>query len=291
MSLRHQALLEFDLPAAPQRIDEITAPPGAEAFRIHAPAGRFLVLCSDAALSVAFEATLFDLLAESRYPAPRPRRARGGSLIARLSKPDGSAAAAACYSWPPGDALAPVAATVPQLLEVGRLLARLHQLGEVHPASVPDSADGASLLSKLPAGGDRDALAPVLEAGVPGLPSGAVHGGLRPARALFVGDRCSAVLPSGLACSASLLLDVAETALGWMLGAARPVAALRAIVSGYQALRRLAPEETDALWPALRYAAAREGARRASMGRPAALAALLAVDAVGESDVRTAAGG
>ena len=291
MSLRAQALPEFGLPAAPQRIDELLSPPDGEAFRVHAPGGRFLLLCAEGALAVAFEATLFDLLAESRYPAPRPRRARSGSLIARLEKPGGGAAAAACYAWPSGEELLPAVATVPQLLEVGRLLARLHQLGEAHPASVADAADGASLLAKLPAGPDRDGLAPVLEVGLPSLPGGAVHGGLRPARALFIGDRCSGVLPSGLACSASLVLDLAEAALGWMMGASRPVAALRALVSGYQSLRRLAPEETAAIWPALRFAAAREGARRLCMERPAALAALQAVDAVGESDVRSAAGG
>jgi Ser/Thr protein kinase RdoA (MazF antagonist) len=289
MSLRAQALLEFDLPAAPQRIDEMPSrSAGLEWCRVHAPAGRFLLLCcTEGALALAFEATLFDLLAESRYPAPRPRRAKGGSLIARL----GGTAAAACYAWPSGEELAPAAATVPQLLEVGRLLARLHLLGEVHPASVADSGDGGALLAKLAPGADRDGLAPVLEAELPALPSGAVHGGIRPAQALFVGDRCSAVLPSGLACSAALVLDLAESALGWMLGAARPVAALRAIVSGYQSLRRLAPEEMAGLWGALRYAAAREGARRAILGRPATLAAVHAVDAVGESDVRSAAGG
>ena len=291
MSLRAQALLEFDLPAAPQRIDALPSLPGGEACRVHAPAGRFLLLCADAALAVAFEATLFDLLAESRYPAPRPRRARGGSLIARLLKPGGGAAAAACYAWPAGEELTPAAATVPQLLEVGRLLARLHQLGEVHPAAVADPADGASLLAKLPPGPGRDGLAAVLQAGLPALPAGAVHGGLRPARALFIGDRCNAVLPSGFACSAPLVLDLAEAALGWMLGAERPSAALRALVSGYQSLRRLAPEETAAIWPALRFAAAREGARRICMERPAALAALEAVDAVGEADVRSVAGG
>ena len=289
MSLRAQALPEFDLPAAPQRIDELPSrSAGLESCRVHAPAGRFLLLCcTGSALALAFEATLFDLLAESRYPAPRPRRAKGGSLIARL----GGTAAAACYAWPSGEELTPAAATVPQLIEVGRLLARLHLLGEVHPASVADSGDGAALLAKLAPGGDRDALAPVLTAGLPALPAGAVHGGLRPAQALFVGDRCAAVLPSGLACSAALVLDLAESALGWMLGSPRPSAALRAIVSGYQSLRRLAPEETSELWGALRFAAARDGARRAILGLPAALLALQAVDAVGESDVRSAAGG
>src|SRR5438874_10839013 len=155
MSLLAQALQEFDLPAAPQRMDELpSALLGAEVRKVHTPAGRFLLLYSEGALSLAFEATLFDLLAESRYPAPRPRRARGGSLIALL----GGQRAASCYSWPPGEELEPAEATVPQLMEVGRLLARLHQLGETHPASVPDPCDVLSLLGRSPPGADRDAL-------------------------------------------------------------------------------------------------------------------------------------
>jgi Ser/Thr protein kinase RdoA (MazF antagonist) len=291
MSLRGQALLAFDLPAAPTRVDELPPPcVGSDVCRVHAPAGRFLLLCSDGALGMAFEATLFDLLAESRYPAPRPRRARGGSMIARLSRPDGGAAAAACYAWPPGDALDPASASVPQLLEIGRLLARLHQLAETHPASVADERSGAALLALVPASADRDALGAVLSTGLPALPSGAVHGGLRPSFALFVGDRVSAVLPSGLACSGALVLDLAETAVAWLAGAQRAAAALRGIVSGYQALRRLSPEEKDALFPALRHAAAREGARRILVGREQALAPLKAVDALGDADVRAAAG-
>src|SRR5207248_8613455 len=185
MSLRAQALREFNLPTAPQRIDELPAgSPGSEVCRVHAPAGRFLLIFSIRALDVAFEATLFDLLAESRFPAPRPRRSKSGSLIAQLEASDG-VAAAACYAWPPGDELASASATLPQLLEVGRLLGRLHDLAEAHPAAVPDCDDGASLLARLPEGPDRDALAPALQLGVPALPSGAVHGGLRPAKALF----------------------------------------------------------------------------------------------------------
>src|SRR5437879_13720620 len=116
MSLRAQALLQFDLPAAPQGLDELPAPVlGADACRVHAPAGRFLLLCSENALGLAFEATLFDLLAEARYPAPRPRRAKGGSFIARLEQPG---TAASCFSWASGEELAPAAVTAPQLLEV-----------------------------------------------------------------------------------------------------------------------------------------------------------------------------
>jgi Ser/Thr protein kinase RdoA (MazF antagonist) len=105
-----------------------------------------------------------------------------------------------------------------------------------------------------------------------------------------VGDRCSAVLPSGLACSAPLVLDLAEAALGWMLAAPRPSAALRALISGYQSLRRLVAEELQAVFPALRFAAAREGARRASLGRPAALEALHEVESLGEAEIRACTG-
>ena len=65
---------------------------------------------------------------------------------------------------------------------------------------------------------------------------------------------------------------------------------MRALTSGYQALRRLLPEEKDAFFLALRYAAVREGARRLSTGRSGALDALRAVDSVGEPEARAAAG-
>src|SRR5437868_4795206 len=47
MSLRTQALQEFDLPAAPQRIDDFPpSAPDADFCRVHAPAGQFLLLCA-----------------------------------------------------------------------------------------------------------------------------------------------------------------------------------------------------------------------------------------------------
>src|SRR2546422_5072442 len=143
MLLRGQALQEFDLPAAPQRIDELpSSAPETDALRVHAPAGRFLLLCGAPALSLAFEATLFDLLAESRYPAPRPRRARGGSLIALL----GGQRAASCYAWPPGEEHAPAEATVSQLMDLSGLLARLSLSWRAPTAMVGDPWDGVLLL-------------------------------------------------------------------------------------------------------------------------------------------------
>jgi Ser/Thr protein kinase RdoA (MazF antagonist) len=287
MPLSAQALQEFDLPATPQRIEELpSVAPEALACKVYAPGGRFLLVCGNGALSLAFEATLFDLLAESRYPAPRPRRARGGSFIAVLA----GRSAAACYGLPAGQELQAASAGVPQLMELGRLLARLHQLGETHPASVSNPCPVAALLDQMAPGPERDRIAPLAQAGVGRLPVGAVHGGLRPERALFLGDRCSAVLPSGLACSGPLLLDVAETAVGWMAASQAPVAALRAILSGYQALRALLQEEKEALFATLRFAAALEGARRFALRRENPLAPLDCVEGVGEREVLAAAG-
>jgi len=76
-TLRAQALLEFELPAAPQRVDELPSPPGVWICRVQAPAGRFQLVVAEVALAVAFESTLFDLLSESRYPAPRRSAQRG----------------------------------------------------------------------------------------------------------------------------------------------------------------------------------------------------------------------
>src|SRR4051794_22175839 len=129
-SLRAHALLQFGLPTAPERIEELVAPVStASACRVHTPEGRFLLLCAATPLALAFEATLFDLLVEARFPVPGPRRARAGGLIAVLGL-DGVRAAASCYAWPPGETLDPATARIPQLLEIGRLLGRLHRLGE-----------------------------------------------------------------------------------------------------------------------------------------------------------------
>jgi Ser/Thr protein kinase RdoA (MazF antagonist) len=289
-TLRAQALLEFELPAAPQRVDELTSvPPGVWVQRVDAPAGRFLLICAEGALAIAFEATLFDLLAESRYPAPRPRRARGGALIARLER-EGGHAGGSCYAMGSGEPVDPAKATTPQFLEIGRLLARLHQIGEAHPASVPPALSCADLAARLPPGAEAERLQPGLRVDLSSLPAGAAHGSLGPRQALYIGDRCSAVLPSGEAHSGPLVLDLARAACAWAMPAAEPLPALRAVLSGYQALRRLDPEERDALYPALRRAAAREGAYLLVAGRPDPLAALSAIEALGEKELRAAAG-
>jgi Ser/Thr protein kinase RdoA (MazF antagonist) len=286
-ALRAHALLEFGLPAAPERIDELVAPvPTTSACRVYTPEGRFLLLCATTPLALAFEATFFDLLVEARFPAPGPRRARGGGLIAVLAN-DGAAAAASCYRWPPGERVDPTTARNAQLLEMGRLLGRLHRLGEAHPASVPEPLPCARIAEQLGEGDDalREAL---VEWDLPALPSGAAHGHLGPGQALYLGDRTSAILPSGAAHSGALVLDLARAAEAWSRGSPQPIAAIRAVVSGYQAERRLLSEERESFAGALRCAAAQEGVRRLSSGQKESLAPLHALEALGAAEIRAA---
>lgn len=290
--LHTQALGEFELPLTPGRIQ--TLRPGllgAELLELTVPAGRFLLLVTGSGpLTLAFESTLFDLLHESRYPAPAPRRALGGALIAQLQGPDGPGAAA-CYARPAGEHVEPQAGNPQRWLEIGRLLARLHQLGDAHPASVHDPVNGSSLLSKLPEGPDTAALAPALGLSLQGLPEGAAHGEFGPRQLLFVGDRVSGVLPSGRAASMALLLDLAQGVAAWALPVASPLPVVRSILSGYQSMRRLVAEEREALFDVLRLAAAREGAVAMLQGLDGdPLAPLRAVDALGRPSVRAAAG-
>jgi Ser/Thr protein kinase RdoA (MazF antagonist) len=286
-SLRASALAGFELPAEPARLDELPAPiPSTVAWRMETAAGRFLLLCAATPLALAFEATLFDLLVESRYPAPGPRRAKGGGLIAVLAI-GGAPAAASCYRWPPGETIDPASARMPQLLEIGRLLGRLHRLGEAHPASVPEPMPCSKIAAQLGNADPRlrDALT---ELELSALPSGAAHGHLGPGQALYLGDRCSAVLPSGAAHSGPLVLDLARAAEAWSLGAPQPLAAIRAVVAGYQAERRLLSEERESFGCALRCAAAQEGARRLSAGEADSLAPLHVLEGLDAAEIRAA---
>jgi Ser/Thr protein kinase RdoA (MazF antagonist) len=289
LSLRAHALLEFGLPAAPERIEELPAPVATtSACRVETPEGRFLLLCAATPLALAFEATFFDLLVEARFPVPGPRRARGGGLIAVLAL-GGAPAAASCYAWPPGETLTPATARTPQLLEIGRLLGRLHRLGEAHPASVPEPVPCSKIAAQLDKH-DAPLREALLELELSALPCGAAHGHLGPGQALYLGDRCSAVLPSGTAHSGPLVLDLARAAEAWSLGSPEPIVAIRAVVSGYQGERRLLSEERDSFGRALRCAAAQEGVRRLSAGRTESLAPLHALAALDAAEIRAATG-
>ena len=201
---------------------------------------------------------------------------------------DGTTAAGSCYPWLPGEALDPAAAGTPQLLEVGRLLGRLHRLGEAHPASVPEPTPCAKIAAEL-RDGDAQLRSALLELDYAALPSGTAHGHLGPEQALFLGDRCSAVLPSGAAHTGPLVLDLARAIAAWSLRSREPLAAIRAVASGYQAERRLLSEERESFWSALRCAAAQEGARRFSAGSEDFLAPLHALESLGAAEIRAVA--
>ena len=66
--------------------------------------------------------------------------------------------------------------------------------------------------------------------------------------------------------------------------------ALRAVVSGYQSLRRLSREERASLPPVMRYAAARADARALIAGNHAGAVALSSLQAISDRELSALAG-
>jgi homoserine kinase type II len=90
----------------------------------------------------------------------------------------------------------------------------------------------------------------VLEARWPaGLEQGIIHADLFPDNVFFLGDSLSALIDFYFACNDALSYDVAVTLNAWCFEAdhAFNVTKGRALLKGYQSVRRLAPEERDAL--------------------------------------------
>src|SRR2546429_557811 len=86
---------------------------------------------------------------------------------------------------------------------------------ELAAAPVVAPLRGADLADRLSASPESEELVPALREDLTSLPLGAAHGCLGPEQALYIGDRCSAVLPSGEAHSGPLALDLARAAGAW----------------------------------------------------------------------------
>jgi len=86
--------------------------------------------------------------------------------------------------------------------------------------------------------------------------------------------------------SGPLVLDLARAIAAWSLPSREPLAAIRAVASGYQAERPLLFEERESFGSALRCAAAQEGARRLSAGSEDFLAPLHAVESLDADEIR-----
>ena len=224
--------------------------------------GRFVLTLFEALAPgpLDFYLSLQARLATAGFPCPQPQTTRDGHLQQPLAgKP------AALLSRLPG---APIELAAPaQCREIGRQLARFHQLTASFSDFPPHSRDtawrrdaAARLAPRLPRE-QQELLARALAVDTalpwPELPQGLIHADLFRDNVLWDGEQLGGLLDFYFAGRDVLLFNLAVTANDWCLDEqGRPDPAREtAFLEGYGAERSLTPGERAA-WPAMLASAA-----------------------------------
>ena len=202
-----------------------------------------------------FFIALMEHLAERGLNCPVPVRDREGRALARLAgRP------AAIVTFLEGLAVARPAAL--HCRAVGAALARLHEAGRDFAMSRANAlalAGWGPLFAR--AEGDADRVAPGLAARIRaeldelgdiwprGLPSGIIHADLFTDNVFFVGEALSGLIDFYFACQDAFAYDLAICLNAWCFeqDGSFNVTKGRAMISGYEGVRRLQPAEVAAL--------------------------------------------
>jgi homoserine kinase type II len=198
---------------------------------------------------------LLEHLAKRGVTCPQPVRSRRGETLGRLA--DRPAVIVTFL-----DGLWIRRPSARHCARVGEALAKMHQAGDGFALRRPNalSVDGwPALLSA--AGGRADDVAPglaseaartlgALQSEWPGaLPEGVIHADLFPDNVFFLGDELSGLIDFYFACNDALAYDLAVCLNAWCF---EPDASFNitkgvALIGGYEKVRRLAPDEAEAL--------------------------------------------
>ncbi len=198
---------------------------------------------------------LMEHLAQSGVRCPTPVHDRDGRVLQTLAgKP------AAIVTFLPGYSLQKPKPA--HCRAVGAAIARLHEAGATFPLK-RENALSLSGWAKLFAsvGGVADKIAPGMSAQLAhaldaladdwpkDLPRGVIHADLFPDNVLFLDDSVSGVIDFYFACNDLFAYDLAICMNAWCfeLDGAFNVTKAKALISGYNSVRRLEPEETSAL--------------------------------------------
>jgi homoserine kinase type II len=233
-------------------------------YELECEAGRFVLRLTEgrADAEVQFEEALLEFLAAAAYPVARPVAGPPGARV--RGRP------ATLFHWVAGEEIRRDEVRPEHLLEIGRLLGRLHLVSEGFPRSQENRYSPEVILGwaqDLEQGGEGDdevrAAAPLLRreaeraAALAPLPQGVVHADLFRDNVKWLGARVSAVLDWEMACTDAFVLDVAIALHAWCFGERFEPALVRALLDGYRARRKLSPEEREGFVPRLRFAAVR----------------------------------
>jgi homoserine kinase type II len=202
-----------------------------------------------------FFLNLMEHLAERGLTCPLPVRNRAGDTLGRLA---GRPAAIITFL----DGLSVKRPGVPHCRAVGETLARLHEAGRDFPMVRPNALSLASwgpLFAMAEADADRVAhglaartradLAELTANWPENLPGGVIHADLFTDNVFFVGPKLSGVIDFYFACTDAFAYDLAICLNAWCF---EPDGAFnhtkgRAMIAGYQSVRRLEPAEVAAL--------------------------------------------
>lgn len=207
------------------------------------------------AVDLPFFLGLMEHLAEGGVKCPVPLHDCEGRVLQELS-----GKSAAIVTFLPGYSLKrPQPAHCKAL---GAVLAKLHEAGVAFPMKRDNALSLAGWMKLfVSVGGVADKIAPGMSAGLAhmldalsdawprNLPRGVIHADLFPDNVLFLNDAVSGVIDFYFACNDLLAYDLAICMNAWCfeIDGAFNVTKAKALFDGYQAVRRLEPEEVDAL--------------------------------------------
>ncbi len=227
-------------------------------FLLHTEAGYFILTLYEKRVAEAdlpFFIGLMDHLAERGIRCPLPVKGRDGTALNRLAgRP------AAIISFLEGIWVRRPKASHCQAL--GTAMAQMHLAGRDFPLH---RANALSLASWRPLFDASRARADTVEAGLANyidaelddleaawpdqLADGVIHADLFPDNVFFLNDELSGLIDFYFACNDMLAYDIAVCLNAWCFEADNSfnVTKARALMAGYESVRKLAPDERDAL--------------------------------------------
>ena len=227
-------------------------------YLLHTQRGEFLLTLYEKRVDEAdlpFFLGLMEHLARRGVNCPQPVRARNGEAIGRLA---GRAAAIVTFL----EGLSARRPTLAHCGEVGEALARMHEAGAGFALTRRNALSIPGWPALFEAARARaDEVAPGLERETEkhlaelqaiwprDLPAGVIHADLFPDNVFFLGDKLSGLIDFYFACNDFLAYDLAVCLNSWAFEpeAEFNVAKGRAMIEGYQSVRRLTRAEVEAL--------------------------------------------
>ena len=243
-------------------------------FELETERGRWFVRVNEgkAEFDVAWEARLIDALVTGGVPTPAPMPAGDGRPYAALAGVRGKWVSV--FAWRPGRHLAPDEVTESSAGELGAALARFHNVGVALPAAWRRGSiyDHDHLLHRyehlaqhvdpqlaraIETLGDELQLASDALPERRRAPAGIIHGDLFRDNVLWEDERITAILDFEQASGGSLVYDIAVCINDWCWTDRPRIDLARALLDGYQSVRRLSAPEREVLPIEVRAAAAR----------------------------------